>query len=400
MRRMHLAAVLCVLGFSSTHAHGAGGEGLGSLMLVSDTTAIGVHRDGSLVNEIAQLGVLWDPDGPNGEIPVGGDILLPGKAFDVWSLTTVTTDAETTSIMGGPFEQSDLECSWSELEWSSSVTWLEGTCVGDNLNVDVQLALSLDIDVLWWTVSVTANEDFESIWLARTVDPDIDASSTGSHDTNNEAGDGWAVAEGDEDQRAWAMASAGATGGVCSWCVSAEDVLVGASGPVSDDLQIGLALDLGALDSGASVSATVVYAFAVGADEAVSLAQWAVETDDWDGDGVNAADGDCDDLDPDVAEGISESADGIDNDCDGEVDEDTSWSDDDGDGASESEGDCDDTDATVGPDSCDEDSNWPPEEGESIVVTASNGVEARGCSTSRGTIGWWFLPFLLLRRRP
>jgi MYXO-CTERM domain-containing protein len=60
-------------------------------------------------------------------------------------------------------------------------------------------------------------------------------------------------------------------------------------------------------------------------------------------------DGDCDDGDPSVHPGAVERPNGIDDDCDGAVDEDTIHSDDDGDGYSEFGGDCDDTEPEVNP---------------------------------------------------
>ena len=72
-----------------------------------------------------------------------------------------------------------------------------------------------------------------------------------------------------------------------------------------------------------------------------------VDGDGYSWEGVGGTD--CWDTNPDVRPGAGESTDGVDEDCDGLVDEGTAWSDDDGDGFSEDGGDCDDTDAAVGP---------------------------------------------------
>ena len=49
---------------------------------------------------------------------------------------------------------------------------------------------------------------------------------------------------------------------------------------------------------------------------------WEEEAGDADGDGVTAADGDCDDTDPDVYPGQLDACNGRDDDCDGRIDED------------------------------------------------------------------------------
>jgi len=81
---------------------------------------------------------------------------------------------------------------------------------------------------------------------------------------------------------------------------------------------------------------------------------------DDDGDGWSEDGGDCDDTRASARPGAAETCDGADEDCDGLVDEGTSCSDDDGDGVTEDGGDCNDGDASVSPE---------------IAEVAENGVD-------------------------
>ena len=71
---------------------------------------------------------------------------------------------------------------------------------------------------------------------------------------------------------------------------------------------------------------------------------------DADGDGWTTCAGDCDDDDALVHPAGVETEDGVDEDCDGTIDEGTAGYDDDGDGLTENDGDCNDGDPNVNPD--------------------------------------------------
>ena len=105
---------------------------------------------------------------------------------------------------------------------------------------------------------------------------------------------------------------------------------------------------------------------------------------DADGDGLAACLDDCNDDDASVYPGAAEVADGLDNDCDGRVDENTSSFDDDGDGYSEDEGDCSDYSAEIVPgareesDGIDNDCDGDVDEGTTAFDDDSDGFSEIG----------------------
>ncbi len=108
-----------------------------------------------------------------------------------------------------------------------------------------------------------------------------------------------------------------------------------------------------------------------GADGSSGLEVYEVQ--DWDGDGLTSADGDCDPLDASVTTGTTETCNGVDDDCDGTVDEGTtgssSWyADSDGDGYGDpavSTASCSEPSGYVSnADDCDDSSPWVHPEGE------------------------------------
>ncbi len=115
---------------------------------------------------------------------------------------------------------------------------------------------------------------------------------------------------------------------------------------------------------------------------------------DDDGDGQTEADGDCDDADDSTYTGAAEACDSLDNDCNGTVDDNTPCYDDDRDGYTEIDGDCDDTSGTTYPgapevaDSADNDCDGIADEGTDAYDDDGDGqTEADGdCDDTESSI--------------
>jgi hypothetical protein len=105
---------------------------------------------------------------------------------------------------------------------------------------------------------------------------------------------------------------------------------------------------------------------------------------DRDGDGSSWCADDCDDDDPSARPGGTEICDSVDNDCDGDIDEDTPCVDDDGDGLSEDEGDCNDTDATVAPGLSEVPGNGVDDDCDGVADDGAGDVDGDGVTEAGG----------------
>ena len=321
----------------------------------NDNLAVGLHEDGSFANPTLELGILWDPDGTSGPMPLSGDMIWVGHKWDVWSWDWLRADgSEESTVHGGPHLSAWTGLDWDERIDNDALVALRGSISTELMTIQSTTVALQRADVVIQDLIYTPNVYLGRLRVGRTVDPDQDHWLLGTYSTNNASGEGWASAESNHDARALAIAgmlqdgTLGA-GGVCSWCSTPEAMIgtEGASG--SSDTHPNVLIDAGESRADISVHMRFVYAFSVGGEAAAALALDSLWIDDLDDDGLSEDDGDCDDLDPTTHPGAHELLDGIDNDCDGETDEDTLEQDDDGDGFSETEGDCDDDDPDVFP---------------------------------------------------
>ncbi len=105
---------------------------------------------------------------------------------------------------------------------------------------------------------------------------------------------------------------------------------------------------------------------------------------DQDGDGFGWCANDCDDLDASAHPGAAEQIDGIDNDCDGLIDEGTTAYDDDGDGFSEDDGDCNDDEVEIHPEHQEIPGNGIDDDGDGVTDSGNNDIDGDGYSTEGG----------------
>jgi|GEM_PF-3434659 len=317
--------------------------------------SIGLHQDGSLLNPANELGILWDPDGPEGEMPLTGDMIRVGYYWDGWAWSYWGSDGTEAGFQVGPHRGSFEAMSWTDGFSNEALDGLNANLSLGPLDIQLRSIILARADVLIQDFTITTGETVSYLKLGRTVDADQDEWLSGSRATINDAGLGYASSMGSFDERTLAIGGGVVggdlgQGGVCTWCDSTADMDdEDSTGSSTGDQQVFVLVDGGTLHSDEETTIRFVYAFAVGEGDAQDLALEMLSLDDLDGDGLSIDEGDCDDLDPDTYADATELIDGLDNDCDGEIDEDTLGADDDGDGFSEAEGDCDDADDSVFP---------------------------------------------------
>ncbi|MCB9663916.1 MAG: hypothetical protein H6732_07370 [Alphaproteobacteria bacterium] len=101
-------------------------------------------------------------------------------------------------------------------------------------------------------------------------------------------------------------------------------------------------------------------------------------------DGVSEADGDCDDGNPARAPGKTELPNRFDDDCDGIIDEGTETHDDDGDGLSERDGDCNDADDKVSPRAPERPGNGIDDDCDGLIDSDGEDADGDGRTTAQG----------------
>lgn len=320
-------------------------------LLVAERVAVGVNADGSLCKSGGGICMMYDPDGPEGPIPLGGDLLLPGRPFEAWGASWIMGEESFAVRAQAPDRDGPVSLSWDPWRLTPEFVSLSGRGeLSGGLSVRIDIDLPRDGDVVYMTHTFRASVPVRSFSATRTVDNDPDYYRDRSYASLNFAEGPVAVAASRYPVgHTLAVAIEGGFASVCSWCVTPEEVRAGVPGPIEADRVVGVASEPVDLDAGQEIALRFVYALAEEPSLARDRALDAMTVVDLDQDGFTEAEGDCDDRDATVYPGAPELPDGKDNNCNGEIDEGPQHIDGDEDGFTPAQGDCDDTDPRVYP---------------------------------------------------
>ncbi|TVQ89533.1 MAG: hypothetical protein EA397_14945 [Deltaproteobacteria bacterium] len=320
-------------------------------LLVTERIAIGVNPDGSLCMSGGGLCMMYDPDGPDGPIPLGGDLLLPGRPFEAWGASWSQGDTSYTVRAQAPDALGPTTLDWEPWRQTPDFVSFRGQAdLGGGLTIQIDYDLPRRGHVVYMTHTFRAQTPIRQLSATRTVDNDPDYFRDGSYASVNYAQGSVAIAASRyELGHTLAVGLDQGFAAVCQWCVTPAEVRDGGAGPITADRVVGVASEPVDLEEGQELVLRFVYALAEDPDVAHERALTAMTATDLDGDGFTEDDGDCDDRDATVYPGAPELADGKDNNCNGEIDDDPVHLDGDGDGFTPAQGDCDDTDPRIYP---------------------------------------------------
>lgn len=318
--------------------------------VATSTLAVGVAADGSLCD--GEVCLRWDPSATGGDAPLGADLLTPGNDFEAWGAEWTRQDGTDQRLSAAaPDFAAGPSLAWEPAGDRAAFRFVQGEVERGDLTFHLSVDLPTTEPVFWVTTTITARAPVSGLRVSRSVDLDPDHGLNGSYTTDNVADGPVALSSSKRPGgKALALAVAGGRAYLCpEWCTTPSELEAGMSTQSSTDDVIGVVWGPVDLAAGETVQVRFAYALATSPTAATDLALDAMNVEDLDGDGVLELDGDCDDREAATYPGAAEIADGLDNDCDEIVDEDTPISDDDGDGFTEAEGDCDDGDPDVHP---------------------------------------------------
>ncbi len=324
----------------------------------------GAFNDGCTLSN-GQTALDFDPDGAS-YLPVTR-MLLAERAFDRFVLTfSAGEQAYTlanTGLPGSVEHHGTLEEATGEDEVIVRCTLAEGP-----LEYEQTARIRKDGTVLRMEIVLTntGTDPLIGVTYFRAANPDPDLDNYGQGETADMVHESVfgevAISSGPTTGSSIGagVPNAVAQAGFCYRCADASFDPIDPEGRVEDwDLEVVVPV----ADIAPGYAQTFTFVYLLGTSPEQVAADWELVRD-WDRDGWAGLDGDCDDGDPTIYPGATEQCNRIDEDCDGRIDNDTECFDDDLDGYSEQDGDCDDTLWSVhpgAPEGADTDGDGRPE---------------------------------------